>query len=47
MEPFGLFQFLQNLLNSQSDLGEASPSQSADVSPKEPPSPPPKTEESL
>ena len=44
MEPFGLFQFLQNLLNAQSNLGEAPPPQSAENSPTETPSPQPKTE---
>ena len=46
MEPFGLFQFLQNLLTPQSDLGENPPPQSAEISPKEPTAPPPKTDES-
>ena len=45
MEPFGLFQFLQNLLNAQSNLGEAPPPQSGEISPKEPPAPQPKAEE--
>ena len=45
MEPFGLFQFLQNLLTSQNDLGENPPPESAEISPKEPHSSPPKPEE--
>ena len=45
MEPFGLFQFLQNLLTPQSDLGETPPPQSAETPQQKAQETPPKTEE--
>lgn len=36
MEPFGLFQFLQNLLNAQSNLSEAPPPQNAEAPQEKP-----------